>query len=281
MQAAVGRVWMNGAEVRWTSLHAEPRRRVALPTYPFERQRFWIEPDRSTLTVSGASPALDASGDQRDGAALAAATSAAAVDSRIEPSRDDQVVTQLKSVMSSLSGIGAGDLDSSTPFLDLGFDSLLLTQVCAACQREFGVKVTMRQLLAELPTIGQLSSFLQSKVDANVPRPSPSVTITPPAAGIPTVPAGVVSGFRPPDRGSSTLSDAQEWHLNGLIAHYTARTATSKQLTARYRRVLADPRTVSGFHRAWKEMVYPIVVNRSSGGAPVGRGRQRSRTLIC
>ena len=27
----------------------------------------------------------------------------------------------------------------------------------------------------------------------------------------------------------------------------------------------ADPRTVSGFNRQWKEMVYPIVVDRSAG----------------
>ncbi len=41
----VARLWMSGAEVMWTALHAgERRRRLPLPTYPFERQRFWIEP---------------------------------------------------------------------------------------------------------------------------------------------------------------------------------------------------------------------------------------------
>jgi acyl transferase domain-containing protein/acyl carrier protein len=44
---AVGRLWAAGAEVEWQSLWAgERRQRVELPTYPFERQRCWIEPPR-------------------------------------------------------------------------------------------------------------------------------------------------------------------------------------------------------------------------------------------
>jgi amino acid adenylation domain-containing protein len=41
---ALGRLWLAGIEVDWESLHAgERRRRVPLPTYPFERRRYWIE----------------------------------------------------------------------------------------------------------------------------------------------------------------------------------------------------------------------------------------------
>jgi acyl transferase domain-containing protein len=41
---ALGRLWAGGVEVDWTAFHArERRRRVRLPTYPFERQRFWVD----------------------------------------------------------------------------------------------------------------------------------------------------------------------------------------------------------------------------------------------
>jgi acyl transferase domain-containing protein/acyl carrier protein len=44
---AVGRLWSAGAEVDWNALWAgERRQRVELPTYPFERQRCWIDPPR-------------------------------------------------------------------------------------------------------------------------------------------------------------------------------------------------------------------------------------------
>ncbi len=45
---ALGQLWLCGLEVDWMGFYArEKRRRVQLPTYPFERQRFWIEPDRT------------------------------------------------------------------------------------------------------------------------------------------------------------------------------------------------------------------------------------------
>ena len=41
----LGQLWLAGVEVDWPALHApERRRRVPLPTYRFERERFWVEP---------------------------------------------------------------------------------------------------------------------------------------------------------------------------------------------------------------------------------------------
>jgi acyl transferase domain-containing protein/acyl carrier protein len=40
---AAGRLWMAGGKVDWARLHAGRRRRVSLPTYPFERERYWVE----------------------------------------------------------------------------------------------------------------------------------------------------------------------------------------------------------------------------------------------
>ena len=43
--AALGQLWLSGAAVDWPGFSArESRRRAVLPTYPFERRRFWIDP---------------------------------------------------------------------------------------------------------------------------------------------------------------------------------------------------------------------------------------------
>jgi amino acid adenylation domain-containing protein len=39
---AVGRLWTAGAPIDWAAFHP-PARRLSLPTYPFERRRYWIE----------------------------------------------------------------------------------------------------------------------------------------------------------------------------------------------------------------------------------------------
>ena len=54
--AATGKLWEAGVEIDWAALHAEKPRRVALPTYPFERQRYWIEPTKIHTTLSPESP---------------------------------------------------------------------------------------------------------------------------------------------------------------------------------------------------------------------------------
>ena len=44
MLVALGSLWTAGKSVDWPAFHAgERRRRVALPTYPFQRERYWIE----------------------------------------------------------------------------------------------------------------------------------------------------------------------------------------------------------------------------------------------
>jgi NAD(P)-dependent dehydrogenase (short-subunit alcohol dehydrogenase family)/acyl carrier protein len=43
---ALGRLWTAGVPVDWPRVHGDARRRrVSLPTYPFERERYWVEPN--------------------------------------------------------------------------------------------------------------------------------------------------------------------------------------------------------------------------------------------
>ena len=49
----LGRLWLSGVKVDWPGFHAsERRRRVSLPTYPFERQRYWVEGGRPSPTAA-------------------------------------------------------------------------------------------------------------------------------------------------------------------------------------------------------------------------------------
>ncbi|PSM49382.1 polyketide synthase [Chroococcidiopsis sp. CCALA 051] len=43
---SLGQLWLHGVKVDWQGFYRPQRRsRLPLPTYPFERQRFWVEPD--------------------------------------------------------------------------------------------------------------------------------------------------------------------------------------------------------------------------------------------
>ncbi|MBW4490250.1 MAG: SDR family NAD(P)-dependent oxidoreductase [Trichocoleus desertorum ATA4-8-CV12] len=53
----LGRLWLAGVEIDWSGFYAdEQRRRLPLPTYPFERQRYWIDPPSKQVNSTPASP---------------------------------------------------------------------------------------------------------------------------------------------------------------------------------------------------------------------------------
>lgn len=43
---ALGQLWLHGVQINWANYHKHTmRQKLVLPTYPFERQVYWIEPD--------------------------------------------------------------------------------------------------------------------------------------------------------------------------------------------------------------------------------------------
>ncbi len=246
MLQALGRLWLAGVPIDWR-LHrgAEKRRRVQLPTYPFERERFWIEPGIRDVSAPSALAFTP-----RPVSPKIAAPEAA-------PSLGD-----VRALLHGMSGIPVEKMDPSATLLELGCDSLFLTQFALALRKSFGVAVAFRQLFEELSTIERIAAHVESgtrsKASDRLSTPSaPASPVSEPANHGP---------FRPILRDASdTLNARQRQHLDSLISRYSALTAKSKLLSQEHRPHFADPRSISGFRPLWKELVYPIVVERSSG----------------
>ncbi len=63
------------------------------------------------------------------------------------------------------------------------------------------------------------------------------------------------------------FTPAQQRWVEDFIAKYNARTGKSKTFSQANRKLMADPRVVTGFNPLWKDLVYPIVVDRSKGAS--------------
>jgi acyl transferase domain-containing protein/acyl carrier protein len=64
---ALGKLWLSGVEVDWSRFYAHERRhRLPLPTYPFERQRYWIEPQKRTEAIASTQESLSKKPDIAD-----------------------------------------------------------------------------------------------------------------------------------------------------------------------------------------------------------------------
>ena len=71
-----------------------------------------------------------------------------------------------------------------TTFIDLGFDSLFLTQANSQFRKQFGVRITFRQLFEEAPSIESLARFIDAKLPADAFPPDDE-----PAKAAPAPPA--------------------------------------------------------------------------------------------
>ncbi|MEH2121093.1 type I polyketide synthase [Nostoc sp.] len=63
----LGRLWLFGVEIDWLGFYThEQRRRLPLPTYPFEGQRYWIDAKSPSLSSNGKPVTLDKKQDIAD-----------------------------------------------------------------------------------------------------------------------------------------------------------------------------------------------------------------------
>ncbi|WUI00860.1 SDR family NAD(P)-dependent oxidoreductase [Spirillospora sp. NBC_00431] len=53
---AVGDLWLRGVAIDWPAVSGPGRRRVPLPTYPYERRRFWVDPPEPATAIAAGEP---------------------------------------------------------------------------------------------------------------------------------------------------------------------------------------------------------------------------------
>jgi acyl transferase domain-containing protein/acyl carrier protein len=76
------------------------------------------------------------------------------------PTSKSVLINLLQDIFAATSGLQMTNASASTTFLELGLDSLALTQAGLALKNKFQVKITLRQLLETAPTFDTLADFL-------------------------------------------------------------------------------------------------------------------------
>lgn len=326
----MGSLWSCGAVVDWSGFYADQqRRRVCLPTYPFQREVHWVE---AKSRHSGPVPRAD--GEAEPPVAASQVPGQASPEPRPEGS---QAVSQdLAEILSGLLGVEAGSLPQDATFLEMGADSLLLLQFSQGIEKHFGVKLPFRRIMEEFTTLETLSQHLQEELpEWKVPDPpskearagqGQSMAARQQTAAIqaegdleeivrqqlsimsrqiellregaaaatasslssqhsvrstaesgssrsarpssaretPKRPAPFVP-YQPIQPGQKDLTPEQQKHLSSLFSRLEGRSKRSKALARDYRRSMADSRGSADFRLLWKEVLYPIAVERAEG----------------
>ncbi|MFC0518293.1 amino acid adenylation domain-containing protein [Mucilaginibacter angelicae] len=329
---ALGQLWLNGIEPNWEATYlGQNRKKIDIPTYAFDHKRYWLEP---AITINIVSETL---------------TQQQTNTKTTQPAlmRKDILIDKLKEIFEDAAGIEIDTAATGMSFIEIGFDSLSLTQIATNLKKVFNVPITFRKLFEEYNSLELLAVYLDNNLpaDAFQPQVAPAVnpafqhgatngtaqhaqvipsgftgqgnndiaislisqqlqllasqltliqgnipivqapaTQTYNASALAATPAksllSLAADFTPEEQvelkkpfGATAriekqvqgLSDKQQAFLKDLTEKYNAKTKGSKAQTQKDRPYMADPRVVSGFRPLTKEIVYPLVVNRSKG----------------
>ncbi|HZF12915.1 MAG TPA: thioester reductase domain-containing protein [Thermoanaerobaculia bacterium] len=162
----LAKLWLAGVEIDWAGFAAgERRNRVSLPAYPFERQRYWIEPKASGASPSLSAPSAAAPSVLPSPPAAGAPASGGEGSTHPRPPLRTPFVaprsereTRIAALWQDLLRIDAVGVHDS--FFELGGHSLLAPQVLLRLRQDFGVEVPLPRLL-EQPTVALLARAVE------------------------------------------------------------------------------------------------------------------------
>ncbi|MEP6611271.1 MAG: beta-ketoacyl synthase N-terminal-like domain-containing protein, partial [Mucilaginibacter sp.] len=159
---ALGQLWLNGLEPDWKAFYNnQTRLKLNLPTYAFDNKRYWLD---APLPVSATEQVQ--------------ITETQTISIQQEPTpiqqslmRKELLTGKLKELFEDASGIEIDGASTDMNFIEIGFDSLLLTQIATNLKKEFNVPITFRKLFEEYNTIDSLASYLDASLPAGAYQP--------------------------------------------------------------------------------------------------------------
>lgn len=156
----LGRLWLAGVEIEWDGFYRhECRHRLPLPTYPFERRKYWVgaSPTKfiGTAVQDDSSPvqAEPCKTRREDPFPVRANHPRPEMPVAYISPRDDRE-RRLCAIWEELLGIGPIGIHDN--FFELGGHSLLATRMVNSLREVFGLEFALRRIF-ETPTVAELA----------------------------------------------------------------------------------------------------------------------------
>ena len=295
----LGTLWQQGHDINWSGLyHATTREALALPAIQFCRKRYWLADETPAQTPSAKE---DAMSNQHHLAAEIKAIIAgfleadpAALDDSLpflEMGADSLVLLDAINTIKDRYGVAIpvralfeelNTLDAVIGYvvehaqpaaasLTTPETAGLAAQPVAAPQgTSRPVPDTVQDLIArQLELMSQQLNLLNGTAQA-LPMPAAPATpdvIAPAPVVAPAVPvkASAHNSWFKKETKKVSLGAERDQHLAQLTQRFVDKTGGSKRNAQQYRAVLADNRASAGFRLSTKEMLYPLVGERSQG----------------
>ncbi|XSG77181.1 type I polyketide synthase [Herpetosiphon llansteffanensis] len=174
---ALGRLWIAGVTIDWQQRVVSKPRRIALPTYPFERKRYWVEQFINTPEATNGPETAQAANNQEP------VEQSDAGNSYERPQLTSEYVapsSNLEQTIGALWGavLGVPMIGIHDNFFELGGDSLLALQVATHLAEKVHTNLGVRSLF-EAPTIAELAQLIEAQTAPQASQQSSLVRLQP------------------------------------------------------------------------------------------------------
>ncbi|MEH1900549.1 MAG: aminotransferase class III-fold pyridoxal phosphate-dependent enzyme [Nostoc sp.] len=244
----LGRLWLEGINVDWSEFYAhEERHRIPLPTYPFERKRYWIEPILANDHNPSSKKEISVS--QPEDVII---NSIKAPYLQIVNQKSEKLINSIKAPDSQIV-----NQKSEKPIANTAIEQIISQhlQVMSKLIDLLPQGSLAREVVPSLAAIHQDGQIAQTSTNGSAFTKADSEQQI----------KDRKFASQQIEKESMMLSPRQQKHLDALIARFVKRTQESKRLTQTYRSCHANSRAVSGFFPFIKEMIYPIHAERGEG----------------
>jgi len=154
---AIGLLWTNGVDIDWSKYYQGLTiQRVSIPTYPFQRKRYWIEPSSNNTETSAAN--------QGKGTLRETNPNNEIQDMMLD--QNEMLVEYIERIIASIwtEVIGVKEISSDDNFFALGGHSLLATNIIYQLEMIFSLDLTL-EVFFEYPTVKELGNYILSRYE--------------------------------------------------------------------------------------------------------------------
>jgi acyl transferase domain-containing protein/acyl-CoA synthetase (AMP-forming)/AMP-acid ligase II len=183
--ASLGTLYTRGQAVSWEQLHPWGARFVTAPTYPWQRERFWLDaepgharahPGASSGPISAEPvvlPAADPDAPNRsDQAGSFGDTATTGLRDELRQAGPDErrrlLESYLRDQAASKLNLAPSRLDIQVPLNYLGVDSLVALELRSQVERDVGIVLPVAQLL-DGPSVARLADWLAHQLSDESP----------------------------------------------------------------------------------------------------------------
>src|SRR5690606_27927708 len=142
-------LWANGCTIDWKAFYGyRTKKKIFVPSYAFDRKGYWLPAGGPIKPISNKSTTVP---DVKNAS------------ENIDTIDGSSTLREIRTIINNVTGLDVSKVPNHKTFIEIGLDSLLLTQLAQIFKNKFNVPITFRRLNEELNSLDLLANYITTQ----------------------------------------------------------------------------------------------------------------------